>query len=141
MDYKEVAVFDNYISAHLVLGRLRMENINCWLKDENTVTLDPILTNAVGGIKLLVAEPQKERALLVIKQNQENYQQKNACPQCGSNNIEVVSTPRSIRNWLGTLANIILNVGAPLPIDKVHHCFNCGNEYKIDYTTGLCSPE
>ncbi len=31
------------------------EGINCWLKDENTVTIDPILTNAIGGIKLMVA--------------------------------------------------------------------------------------
>jgi len=131
MDYKVAAVFDNYISAHLVLGRLQMENISCWLKDENTVTVDPILTNAVGGIKLLVAEPQLERALNLIRQNRETYQLRNACPKCGSLNIEVVSTPRSIRNWLGTIANILLNVGAPLPIKKVNHCFDCNHEYDI----------
>jgi len=131
MNFVIAAVFDNYINAHLTLGRLQEDNINCWLKDENTVTIDPILTNAVGGIKLMVAESQIERALALINKDKEAYKQQHPCPQCGSVNIEVVSTPRKASNWLGTIANILLNAGAPMPIDKVHHCFNCGNEYEI----------
>lgn len=132
MNFVIAAVFDNYINAHLTLGRLQEENINCWLKDENTVTVDPILINAVGGIKLMVASPQIERALALINKDKEEYKQKHPCPQCGSINIEVVSTPRKVSNWLGTIANILLNAGAPMPIDKVYHCFDCGNEYEME---------
>jgi len=66
MEFVEVRSYDNYISAHIMLGKLRAEYINCHLLNENTVTIDPFLSNAVGGIKLMVAEPQLERALELI---------------------------------------------------------------------------
>ncbi len=108
MNFVIAAVFDNYINAHLTLGRLQEENINCWLKDEHTVT---VLTHA-SGIKLMVAEPQIERALMIINSDRENYKAQHACTQCGSTNIELVS--------------------APMPIHKVYHCFDCGNEYEME---------
>jgi hypothetical protein len=43
------------------------EGISCWLKDENTVTLNPIWTQAVGGIKLMVAATQVERAREILR--------------------------------------------------------------------------
>ena len=61
--------FANYIDAHIVLGRMQEENIQCWLKDENTVTLDPILTNAVGGIKLMDHGFHRFHGCITIKRN------------------------------------------------------------------------
>jgi Putative prokaryotic signal transducing protein len=58
--------FDNYISAHITMGRLKEEFINCYLQDEYTVTIDPLLSNAIGGIKLMVAEQQAGRALEIL---------------------------------------------------------------------------
>ena len=49
------------------MGRLKEEGIECWLKDENTVTIDPIIANAVGGIKLMVEEEKAEASLGIIK--------------------------------------------------------------------------
>lgn len=65
---KIVAVrsYDNYISAHIMMGRLKEEYINCWLQNENSVTLDPFLSNAIGGIKLMVPEAQVTRALELL---------------------------------------------------------------------------
>lgn len=59
--------FDNYIPAHIALGRLKEEYINCYLQDEYSVTIDPFLSNAIGGIKLMVAESQLERAKEVLQ--------------------------------------------------------------------------
>jgi transcription elongation factor Elf1 len=132
MNFVIAAVFDNYINAHVTMGRLQEEHINCWLKDENTVTIDPILTNAVGGIKLMVAEPQIERALALIATDRQEYQQQHPCPQCGSENIDLVSTPRKAGNWLGTITSAVLGIGSATPIDKVYHCFDCGKEYEME---------
>jgi putative signal transducing protein len=68
--FMEVRSYDNYIEAHLILGRLQDEFINCHLLNENSVTIDPFLSNAIGGIKLMVAEPQVERALEIIKETE-----------------------------------------------------------------------
>lgn len=68
MDFVIAAVYDNYVNAHLAMGMLQSENINCWLKDENIGT---VLTNAVGGIKLMVTKPQLERALKLLNNTAE----------------------------------------------------------------------
>jgi hypothetical protein len=68
MKFVEVRSYDNYIPAHLMLGQLRSEFINCHLLNENSVTIDPFLSNAIGGIKLMVAESQVNRALELINE-------------------------------------------------------------------------
>ena len=72
MHFVEVPSYDNYIEAHLMLGRLSDEFINCHLLNENSVTIDPFLSNAIGGIKIMVAESQAERALEIIKEIENN---------------------------------------------------------------------
>ena len=66
MSFIAVSTYDNYIPAHIALGRLTEEYINCYLQDEHSVTIDPFLSNAIGGIKLMVAETQAERALEIL---------------------------------------------------------------------------
>jgi hypothetical protein len=66
LDFVELRAFDNYIYAHIVLARLRDSGINCHLKDEITITIDPLLSPALGGIKLMVAAPQVDRALAIL---------------------------------------------------------------------------
>ena len=66
MKYVLLCSFDNYIPAHIALGRLKEEFINCYLQDEYSVTIDPFLSNAIGGIKLMVAEAQTERAMDIL---------------------------------------------------------------------------
>jgi len=63
--------FDNYIPAHIALGRLKEEFINCYLQDEYSVTIGPFLSNAIGGIKLMVAEAQAERATEILNTSEE----------------------------------------------------------------------
>jgi len=55
----------------MLLGRLEEEGITCWHKDENTVTINPIWSNAVGGIKLMAADDQIEKATDLLNQFQE----------------------------------------------------------------------
>lgn len=67
MSFILLCSFDNYIPAHIVLGRLKDEFITCYLQDEYTVTIDPLLSNAIGGIKLMVAEAQIDRAKEILQ--------------------------------------------------------------------------
>ncbi len=71
MKFVPLCSFDNYIPAHIALGRLKEEYINCYLQDEYSVTIDPFLSNAIGGIKLMVAETQAERAREILNNQQD----------------------------------------------------------------------
>ena len=66
MDFIQVRSYDNYLYAHIVLSMLQDSGINCHLKDEYTITIDPFLSPALGGIKLMVAGSQLERALELL---------------------------------------------------------------------------
>ena len=129
MNFVIVQVYNNYVDANIVMGRLEEEGIHCWLKDENTVTIDPILTNAIGGIKLMVPETQAERAFELLRQFRSDKESVLKCPRCGSSNIEFVTTPRKASNWLGVLFGF-LSMTFALSGEKVHHCFNCGFEFE-----------
>ena len=63
-----IRVFDNYMSAHIILAKLQNESIACYLVDELSHTMGPFLSAPAGGIKLMVAEQQAERALSILNQ-------------------------------------------------------------------------
>ena len=129
MSFIIAQVYNNYIDANIIMGRLQEEGINCWLKDENTVTIDPILTNAVGGIKLMVAESQAERAFQLLREFRSELRAVLKCPRCGSANVEFVTTPRKASNWFGVIFGFLFTNYA-LSGDKVYHCFDCGFEFE-----------
>jgi predicted RNA-binding Zn-ribbon protein involved in translation (DUF1610 family) len=129
MNFVLLQSYDNYIPAHIAMGRLQEDGINCWLKDENTATINPILSNAIGGIKLMVEETQAERAATILKDLELQYKASITCPKCGSHNIELVSTPRKPSNWISAIFGFLF-ANYALSVEKVNHCFNCGNEFE-----------
>ncbi len=131
MDFVILRSYDNYVSAHIAMGRLEEDGIKCWLKDENTVTIDPILTNAVGGIKLMVTASQAERAAGILRTVENEHKSLHPCPNCGSLNVEFVSTPRKASNWASFLLGFFF-ISYAMPVEKVYHCFACGHEYNTE---------
>ena len=121
--------FANYMDAHILMGKLEAEGIDSWLKDENTVTTGPFLTNAIGGVKVMVAKEQFEQASQILQQIDEQRRKNFCCPQCGSSDIELVTTPRKLSNWLGAIGGFLFGNFA-IGVDKVWHCFNCKAEFK-----------
>lgn len=128
MNFVLLQSYDNYVSAHIAMGRLEEDGINCWLKDENTVTIDPILSNAIGGIKLMAEATQAKRAASILKDLELQYKASITCPRCGSHNIELVSTPRKPANWISAIFGF-LSLSYAMPVEKVNHCFECGKEF------------
>jgi hypothetical protein len=66
-----LATFDNYIPAHIALGKLKDEFINCYLQDELYRNNRSVIIQRNRGIKLMVAESQAERALDILNQKEE----------------------------------------------------------------------
>lgn len=128
MPFSTIYSFDNYIDAQLCLQQLQNENINCWLKDENTVTIDPLLTNAIGGIKLMVHETQKDRATDLLRTILNKAKENRACPYCGSFNVEYIFSNRKASNWFSAIFTYLLG-GYALAAEKMYHCFDCEKEF------------
>lgn len=128
MSYSILNTYDNYIDANLHMMQLQEEGINCWLKDENTVTIDPLLTNAIGGIKLMVHETQKDRATDLLRTIVNKAKENRACPYCGSLNVEYIFSNRKTSNWFSAIFTYLLG-GYALASEKMYHCFDCEKEF------------
>lgn len=66
MQLVTVACFDNMPTAHIAMGRLQTEGIDCWLADEHLVQTDWLYAIAVGGIKLQVGAPYANQAREIL---------------------------------------------------------------------------
>ncbi len=64
---KTIASYNNPMDAHLLHARLEGSGIASYLRDENMITLDWLAANAVGGIRVDVADEDYERALQILK--------------------------------------------------------------------------
>jgi hypothetical protein len=65
--YESIRSYDNYVTATIILHRLQEEDISCYLENESMATLVPYLSNAIGGIQLMVHKTQLERAKAILE--------------------------------------------------------------------------
>src|SRR3954471_16414174 len=126
MELVTVKTFDNYFLANIYLTRLHAAGIECYLKDEYTVTIDPIIANAIGGIKLVVRKEAVTNVLSLLKEYEAGYLQSASCPMCGSNNFHQVTKPAAA-NYLTAIITWIFGRYALAP-DYVYQCQQCGYE-------------
>ncbi len=125
MDYVAIRSFDNYIEANIVLSMLQDQSINCYLKDENIITIDPLLSPALGGMKLMVHNSHVARAMEILNDVEAQYLSTIPCPKCKEHQLEVVRTNKEHKTWLSALASRLLT-GDSEGIKKSYRCKNCG---------------
>ncbi|TNF25156.1 MAG: DUF2007 domain-containing protein [Bacteroidetes bacterium] len=95
--------------------KFRSEGIDYFLKDQKTVAIDPLVSNAIGGIKLQVRPEDEKRARALVAEIEANntyaelgsvisvdgqkYEKTlDECPTCQSD--EIYLKKRSFWNWL-----------------------------------------
>ena len=118
--------FDNYFSANIWLTRLQDAGIHCFLLDENTVTIDPILTNAIGGIKLAVSQEDEPTARDMLLAFEQEYRRSARCPRCGSDQFLQVPK-RNAGNMLTAVLTWLFSSFA-ISAEQVYQCQQCSYE-------------
>lgn len=61
-----IAVFQYSSEALIIKGKLEAEGVKVFLVDEYTVDTDPLVSNAIGGVKLQVYTGQEEIAKNIV---------------------------------------------------------------------------
>ena len=99
-----LARFTNHPDYMIIKSKLEFEGIEVFLGDDLSISIDPLLSNATGGIKLNVRASQAEIALKILKEYNKNKQEQeveneimvqnrmftktfNECPECDSENV------------------------------------------------------
>lgn len=128
-DFVQIRSFDNYLEANIVLSMLQDANINCHLKDENIITIDPLLSPALGGMKLMVHHSQIERAWELMDNAEQKYLRSVSCPVCHAHALKAVSITKKHTCKLVAMANMLLT-GKSVEVSKIYQCDNCGYDFK-----------
>ena len=66
-NYKILAVFEYSTEAHVMKSKLASEGFKTMLMDEKTIDTDPLISNAIGGVKLLVHQNDFDKAATILQ--------------------------------------------------------------------------
>ena len=140
-DWIVIAVFTYAHEAHMSKSVLEANGINVILKDEMITQVNPLYSNAVGGVKLMVNQTDATAAWALLKEggfvNEDLYDEKvvsevsnwadrRVCPFCGSDDFTVKKYP----NQLMTFVFFLLGILFPL-FRKTYVCFDCKQEWQV----------
>lgn len=101
--------FSNYFSAHILQTKLAEYGLRSYVQDENTVTITPFFSNAIGNIKVVVSEGDFKEASRLLKEFEEEERLNSLCPVCGSGSMNFHTTETS-------------TVGNDVAVFKCDHC-------------------
>lgn len=123
-----VKTFDTSVNAHLFRIELENEGIESFIYDEETITMDPLLSNAIGGIKVKINAKDIERTKeFLAKREVENNP---PCPNCGSKHI--MTNFRSFKSASGIISAIaafLFTIFPPM-FKTVNKCLDCNHEFE-----------
>ena len=102
----------------ILKGKLESEGIPVFLRDENTINTDPLISDAIGGVKLQVYESDREKAIAIYKQLKTYVTDEDgdlvACKNCRRKQLEVIYLRKSLLYKL-----------FPFLEPKKYRCDNC----------------
>jgi len=129
MNFINIRAYDNYVNANMQLSLLQEQGINCYLKDEHTVTIDPLLSPAIGGMKLMVADSQEQRAREILEETEQDWLKTVACPACGRHELHKEVLVKEFPGFWGKLKSMLAN-GQEREVRTVYVCGSCHTEFK-----------
>lgn len=140
--------FYNPIEANIVKSRLLDGGLQCFLSDENSVVINPLFTQALGGVKLHIFEKDLDKANIILQEEgfapgfamtsdggEEEVPVKEAaivdkvCPNCGSTHVGFVQATKKRFGILTVFISLLLMV-YPFHVNKTYHCFDCEHEFE-----------
>lgn len=118
-EFYTLGAFEYTADVQIIKGKLESEGIPVFLKDENTINTDPLISQAIGGVKLRVYSRDKDMALKIYNEIRSYALDKNGnlvtCPNCKAQRSEVYYSRKSFIHKL-----------FPFLEKKKYKCLNCG---------------
>jgi hypothetical protein len=125
-----IATCSDTLEASMIQMELESSEINCELENEFTVGVNPLLANAVGGIKITVSIENAENASRVLAKHYENKAKEEAerakiCPRCKNNNGQSIKRP----HWVGIITVLTLGAFSVFYAWPKYECPDCRNKW------------
>ncbi|MFH6603338.1 DUF2007 domain-containing protein [Maribacter algicola] len=92
--------FEFPADVQIIKGKLESEGIPVFLRDENTLNSDPLISSAIGGVKLQVYSSDKDRAVEIYNEIRAYAVDDDGnpiiCPNCRASKSEVYYNGKGI---------------------------------------------
>lgn len=133
--FEKITTFQYSSEAVIVKGRLEAEGIEVFMADNFTIDADPLVSNAIGGVKLFVKaeDIKKAKAILseISRYSVDDSGKNIVCPKCGTAKVDVGSTIKDVKSFFAFIFGFGLLGTIPFYTKYTYRCDNCGNEFKI----------
>lgn len=132
--FKTIARFQYSSEAQIIKGRLEADGIKVFLSDNFTIDTDPLVSNAIGGVKLKVLSEDAMQAQHILesihKYSVDDEGNTINCPNCDGEKIELFSTIKDFKSFFGFIFGFLFGT---LPISAKHKykCETCNTEFDI----------
>ena len=121
--------------AVIIQGKLEAEGIKVFVTDYFTINTDPLMSNAIGGVKLFVKTEQLEDAKQVLEQisrySLDNEGDPITCPKCNGHQVEIGTTVKNTKSLLAFIFGFGFLGMLPFYTKYKYRCNNCKNEFNI----------
>lgn len=118
-EFYTLAAFEYVADVQILKGRLESDGIPVFLRDEHTLNSDPMISNAIGGVKLQVYYSDRERATEIYNETRayatDDRGNPRACPNCKAQRMEIYF------NREGLFYKLF-----PFFEKRKYKCLNCG---------------
>ncbi|WP_029033976.1 DUF2007 domain-containing protein [Salinimicrobium terrae] len=132
--FSTVAVFQYSAEAQIIKGRLQAEGIETFLADNHTIDTDPLVSNAIGGVKLKVHKRNQEQALQVLgsinKYSVDDDGEQISCPKCHGKKVELFSNMKGLQFFFFLSLSFLIYV-LPMRIKRDYYCATCNHKFKF----------
>ena len=126
--YVTLRTYDNYINANMALGKLLDGGIHAFLQDEHTVTVDPLLSLAINGIKLVVPKEEAPTAAAMLGIIEDQYRTAVKCPSCDATDVEQIKRPIGLAGYLKGIYKLLIRKDLS-EFKDTYRCTHCGSEF------------
>lgn len=132
--FKTIARFQYSSEAQIIKGRLEADGIQVFLSDNLTIDTDPLVSNAIGGVKLKVLSHQALKAQHILssieKYSIDDEGNTINCPNCKSEKVELFSTIKDAKSLFWFIFGFLFS-SLPLHTKHKYKCEDCKNEFDL----------
>jgi DNA-directed RNA polymerase subunit RPC12/RpoP len=132
--FKTIARFQYSSEAQIIKGRLEADGIQVFLTDNITIDSDPLISNAIGGVKLKVLSHQALEAENILKSiHKYSIDEKGNsihCPNCKSEHIELFSTIKDAKSLFWFIFGVLFS-SLHIYTKHKYKCKDCNTEFDL----------
>ncbi|MDA0178114.1 putative signal transducing protein [Mesoflavibacter profundi] len=132
--FKTIAKFQYSAEAQIIKGRLESEGIEVFLSDHLTIDTDPLVSNAIGGVKLKVLAKDALKAQHILETINKYSVDDNGnaiqCPNCNSSKVAMFSTIKDFKSFFSFMVGFLFGT-LPFYAKDKYRCNDCKTEFDI----------